>query len=146
LKGRAIAKTPHRIFEIYAVRSEAIDALTPKNASPLDDRILAVETFKELSVSTLEYVVRVGFVGSEYYGAKTLSRLREDLWRLSQALVLNSKVLVDFQGVRAFCPESIGSIAEFNKRLRNKGSRAVLCCISSEVLEDFFPARQREKG
>lgn len=140
-KGRAIAKTPHRTFEIYTDRNEAIDALTPKNASPLDDSTLAAQTFKELSVSLLEYVVSVEFVGSKSYGPETLSELRADFLQLSQALALNSKVLIDFHGVQAFCPDSINAIAEFCKRLRHKGSRVVLCCISSKVLENFFPSR-----
>lgn len=54
------------------------------------------------------------------------SEIQEDFFRLPEALALHSKVLFDFHGVLAFCPESINSVAEFSKRLRNKGSGVVL--------------------
>ena len=141
-RNRLITKTPHRIFEIYGSRTDAIEALTPKNSPPTENSVLASETFKSLSVSNLEHVVRIEFVGTECYDLETLPELREDFLRLSQALALNSKVLIDFHGVQAFCPECIKTIVEFNARLRNKGSRVVLSCISSEVLVTFFPARR----
>ena len=141
-----MAKTPHRLFEIYAIRSEAIDVLRPKNATKLDDDFLASPTLKELSVSILDHVVvRVQFVGSEYTGPETPQALRVDFLQLSQALALNSRVLIDFDGVLAFSPSSINAIAEFNNRLRIKGSRVVLCSISSRVLESFFPLRQQQR-
>ena len=136
-----MAKTPHRIFEIYAVRDEAIAAITPKNLALQVDVDMEFPTFRQLSVSTKGCIVNVGFVGSQSYGPETLSELNEDFSKLSQLLAIDSKVLIDFNDVEAFCAGSIDATAEFNKRLKNKGSRTVLCCISPNVLENFYPAR-----
>lgn len=105
---------------------------------------MASATFNQLSVTLLEYVVRVEFL-SESYGPENLPELRQDFSQLSDALALNSKVLIDFDIVQEFCAEAIDAMADFNKEIRNKGSRIVLCCIIPNVLENFFPARQHGK-
>ena len=93
-------------------------------------------------MSALGRVLHVQFVGSKCDGAETLSELKSDFLELSQNLARNSKVLIDFEGVESFCAGAIELIVEFDKRLRNKGSRVVLCCIDSGVLENFFPPRK----
>lgn len=119
--------------------------LTRKTAPPLDVAQLDLPPLKQLSVSGLGSILHLEFVGAESYGAETLTEFREDLQQLTQNLPLSSKVLLDFERVKNFCADSIQSIVDFDKRLRYKGNRVVLCCINSEVLESFFPPRTSEK-
>ena len=111
--------------------------MTPKNASSLEDDSLASLTFNKLTVSLLEYVVRVEF-HSKSFGRKTLSELRQDFLQLSEALALNSKVLFDFAGVESFCDASINALELFNRDLRTKGSRIALCRLAPGVKQSFF--------
>lgn len=102
--------------------------------------------FQHIAVSGIGFILHVQFVGAKSFGAETVSALREDFLQLSQGLIINSKVLIDFEAVEAFCPDAIDCLVEFNKRLRYKGSRVVLCCLGAEVLQGFFPSRQPGSG
>lgn len=146
LKGYVIAKTPHRIFEIYADRDEAIQALTPKSGAPVDYGHLATTSYQQLSAAVRGCVLHVEFADKECSDNTAIDGLRGDFLELSQNMAMNGRVLMDFQGVEAFSPEAIELLVEFNKRMRNKGSRVVLCCIEPEVLENFFPTRSNKTG
>jgi len=140
LKGLVIGKTPHRIFELYEIRDEAIEALTPKNAVKFDHDHLDSSNYQQISITALDLILHVQF-SSKRYDEATLAELTGDFLELSKVLAMNSKILIDFENVEAFCPRSIDLLAEFNKKLRNKGSSVVLCCLDEEVMKSFFPNR-----
>ncbi len=141
-----MAKYRHRIFEMYEHCDEATLALTPKTAKPgTEVRAASPWSFKTFTVSQSANLVFVEFNRTRAFGAATLSNLRSDLLQLADSLERNSKVLVDFTGVEAFCASSIGELDLFNRKLRNKGSRIALCCLEDTVHESFFAeSRQHE--
>lgn len=87
--------------------------------------------------------MQVRLTGSDEFGAESLPDIREDFEKLAQNLVLNSKVLLDFEGVQSFCPASFAAVVEFNKLLRIKGSRIVLCSLAPKVRESLFASRKQ---
>jgi len=136
-----MAKYRHRIFEMYDFRDEAIDALTPKIARPVTKASEPESwSFKHLTVSLSACVTHVEFKRSQTFGEETVGDLREDFVQLADSLVGDSKVLLDFAGVKSFCEASIDTLVLFNQKLRYKGSRIVLCCLEPAVRESFFPA------
>ena len=141
-EGKNMAKCRHRIFEMYEFHDEAIGALTPKIARPVTEASAPESwSFKHLAVSRSACVTHVKFKRSQTFGEETVSDLREDFAQLADKLVRDSKVLLDFAGVKSFWPASIDTLVLFNKKLRNNGSRIVLCCLDPAVRDSFFPAR-----
>ena len=95
-----------------------------------------------LAVSNAASVTHVEFKEAQSFGEETLDDLREDFSELASRLGKDSKVLLDFAGVRAFSSDSIDVLALFNRQLRTKGSRIAVCCLDPEARESFFAARQ----
>ena len=137
-----MAKYRHRIFEMYEFRDEAARALTPQNehteteAATPESLIL-----RYLDVSRSAQVTHVKFEGVTSFGHETINDLREDFAQLADGLDKDTKVLMDFAGVASFSPASINALAQFNERLRTKGSRMVLCCLEPTARDCFFADR-----
>ena len=137
-----MAKYRHRIFEMYEFRDEAIRALTPKTVCPVTEPT-APESWalKHLAVSRSASVTHVEFKKAQTFGKETVSDLRNDFAQLADRLARDSKVLLDFAGVKSICAASIEQLVLFNQKLRIKGSRIALCCLDPTVRECFFAAR-----
>ena len=98
-----MAKYRHRIFEMYEFRDEATRALTPKSARPVTEATAPESwTFKHLAVSRSASVAHVQFKRAQAFGEETVSDLRVDFSQLADKLVRDSKVLLDFAGVKSF--------------------------------------------
>ena len=124
---------------MYEFRDEATRALTPKSARPVTEATAAESwTFKHLNVSCSAGVVHVQFKSAQTFGEETVNDLRVDFSQLADRLVRDSKVLVDFVGVKSFCAASIDELNLFNQKLRTKGSRIALCCLDPTVHQSFF--------
>lgn len=135
-----MAKRPHRIFEIFDLHDEALHALTPKSVSPVPNSTLTKSSsYKHLVVSRSEAVIHVEFEKSLDLGEETASDLSKDFGQLASNLDLDSKVLLDFSNVKSFCVANVDALVLFNRGLRHKGSRVVLCCLNAEVSEHFYP-------
>ena len=134
-----MAKYRHRIFEMYEFRDEATRALTPKSARP-DTEATAPEswTFKHLDVSHSPSLAHVQFKRAQAFGEETATDLRVDFSQLADRLVRDSKVLLDFVGVKSFCAAAIDELVLFNQKLRTKGSRIALCSLDPSVHQSFF--------
>ena len=134
-----MAKLPHRIFEIYESREEAIQVLTPKSERTATDAT-APESweFRHLAVSRAAGVTHVEFKEAQDFGDETVPELRDDFAQLADQLGRDNKVLLDFTGVVLFGSAFINAMALFNKKLRVKGSRIALCCLAPGVRESFF--------
>jgi hypothetical protein len=137
-----MAKYPHRIFEIYEFRDEAIRALTPTSVtSATDTTVPETWTFRYLTVSRSASVIHVGFKGAKDFAEDTVNDLRLDFSQLADALVRDSKLLLNFADVNLFCTASIDELIPFKQKLRIKGSRMALCCLDTAVRKSFFPCR-----
>lgn len=136
-----MAKQPHRIFEIYESREEAIRALLPKAKKAVPEAT-APESwgFRHLTVSRTAGVTHVQFKAMPDLDDETLSGLREDFAQLAEKLRQDSKVVLDFTGVVSFGAALIDALILFHKLLRIKGSRIGLCCLAPTVRESFFGA------
>jgi anti-anti-sigma regulatory factor len=136
-----MAKYRHRIFEMYDFREEAILALTPKSVNTLTDgTALESLTLRQLSVARSAVVTHVTFKEATTFDDQSVNELREDLAKLAEMLVRDSKVLFDFAGVVSFGSASFDALVLFNKMLKIKGSRIALCCLAPTVRESFFAA------
>ena len=134
-----MAKYRHRIFEMYEFRDEATRALTPKSARPVTEATAPESwTFKHLAVSHSASVAHVQFKRAQAFGEETANDLRVDFSQLADKLVRDSKVLLDFGGVKSFCAAAIDELILFNQKLRTKGSRIALCSLDSSVQQSFF--------
>lgn len=128
---------------MYENRDEAILALTPKSvgisetgaAPPLPADL------NHLAVSRSGVVTHVQFKGMAPPPDDAEGKLREDFDRLTDVLKINSKVLLDFAGVESFSPGCIDVLAVFERKLRNRGSRIVLCSLASDTRAAFFGPR-----
>jgi anti-anti-sigma regulatory factor len=94
-----------------------------------------------LAVSRSAGVTQVRFKEAQTFGEETVSDLRDDFAQLADRLGRDSKVLLDFTGVKSFSAASIGALALFNQKLQTKGSRIALCCLAPAARESFFAAR-----
>lgn len=138
-----MAKYRHRIFEIYEERNEAIGALTPsrfgvektKPPAPLPSE------FGHLSVSRTAFVTHVRLNGTAEFTNETEPALREDLIRLADELEIDSKVLLDFENVQSVSASCIEAMAAFQRKLRKRGSRVVLCCLAPDARACFYTDR-----
>jgi anti-anti-sigma regulatory factor len=139
-----MAKYRHRIFEMYELRDEAIDALTPKSArlekTPSDP---SSWSFKRLAVWLSKNVTHVQLTETHYSDAETESDLRSDVTELAKSLASDSKVLLDFSGVESFSSTAIDAITLLNRKLQSKGSSMALCCLGPGTREAFFTPIQR---
>ena len=144
-----MAKYRHRIFELYEFRDEAMHALTPKSARPVPEATAPESwTFTHLTVSRSASVALVQFKSAQAFGKETVNELRVDFSQLAERLVRDSKVLLDFVGVKSFCDGSVDELILFNQKLRTKGSRIALCCLEPAVHESFFNrnnAKEKQK-
>ena len=141
-----MAKSRHRTFEIFDDLDEASDALASKSAPEhpysLDPELWR---FRQLDVTIRPSgVVHVTFKQeaesqSEESKSDSTNVFRKDLADLSGWLTNGSRVLVDFAGVSEFAAETISELGEFHKKLKNKGSRIVLCHLGPAVRDSFFP-------
>jgi hypothetical protein len=124
---------------MYEFRDEAKRALTPKSARPVTETT-AMEswTFKHLSVSHSASVAHVRFKSGLAFGEETKNDLRVDFAQLADCLARDSRVLLDFVGVKSFCAASIDELVLFNQKLRSKGSLIALCCLDPTVHQSFF--------
>ena len=138
-----MAKHRHRIFEIYEDREEAIGALTPKSVKPDDAKANGPlpSIFNHLTVSRWSFVTHVKFKGSMEFRQESEAELRDDFSQLADLLDIDSKVLLDFADVKSFSPTCIDTLVVFDRRLRNRGSRTVLCCLAPDTRASFYPAR-----
>lgn len=137
-----MAKYRHRIFEMYEFRDEATRALTPKSARPVTEGTAPESwTFEHLAVSHSANLTHVQFKSAHAFGEETASDLRENFAELADSLVKDSKVLFDFDGVKALCAASISALDLSKRQLRNRGSRIALCCLAPNVRAAFFAAR-----
>lgn len=141
-----MAKYRHRIFEMYDFRDEAIRALTPKIEKPATEATAPESwAFKHLAVSRSASVTHVEFNEATTVGEGTVN-LGSDFAQLSDQLGRDSKVLLDFAGVKVFSSASIDVLVQFKQKLQTKGSRLALCCLDPGVRESFFavPAPQTQ--
>jgi len=137
-----MAKYPHRTFEMYDFRDEAVSALTPKAASPVTEAIKSeFWNFKCLAASQSANVTLVGFKQDQPSKEDIVGDLHKDFAQLTNKLGIGSKILLDFTGLDSFSPAAIDLLVSFKTHLRHKGSRIVLCCLDSAVRNSFFPAR-----
>ncbi len=141
-----MAKIPHRVFEIYDSRDEAIRILTPKlKKAPTESSAPATWTFQHLAVSRVGGVTHVRFTEAEDFSDETVAGLRENFTQLADKLGIDSKVLVDFTGVTLFNAAFIDALVAFSRRLRTKGSRIALCCLAPAARDFFFVPDDRER-
>lgn len=134
-----MAKYRHRIFEMYDFRDEAECALTAKSArtslGPTDSQSW---TFKYLAVSHSAGLSHAWFRGALVFGEETTGVLRADFLHLSDLLPRNSRVLLNFDGVKSYCDSAVEELLKFNQKLRTKGSLIALCCLGPAVHQSFF--------
>ena len=136
-----MAKCPHRIFEIYEDREEALAALAPRSAKPDDAKANGPlpSTFSHLAVSRWSFVTHVRFKDAMEFPPESEAELRDDFSQLADVLDIDSKVLLDFADVKSFSPACIDVLVAFERRLRNRGSRIVLCCLAPDTRASFYP-------
>jgi len=137
-----MAKYRHRIFEMYEFRDETISALTPREEKAGTEATTPESwAFKHLVVSRSAGVTHVQFKESQTFGEETASQLSDDFAQLADKLGRDSKVLLDFTGVKSIGSASIDVLVLFNQTLQSKGSRIALCCLDPTTRESFFPTR-----
>ena len=137
-----MAKYRHRIFEMYELRDEAIIALTPELLRPAKEaNTPELWTFKHLIASRSTSVTHVQFKDATAFGDETVNGLRDDFAQLADRLGKDSKVVLDFAGLKSFSPVSIDALLLFKKKLQTKGSRIALCCLAPAARASFFAAR-----
>ena len=138
-----MSKYRHRTFEMYEYREEAICALTPKSMEtdkPTPDAPLSSD-FSYMTVSRSAAVTHVQLKGAIDSSAESEGQFSEDLCRLADMLTIDSKVLLDFTDVESFSTAGIDALTLFNRKLRHRGSRVVLCSLNPDTRASFFPAR-----
>lgn len=135
-----MAKYRHRVFEMYDSFDETVRALTPRSTLNEPKSTAPDSTaFKHLAISCSAGVTHVQFKSAQGAGEEATT-FRGDLARLSESLDRNSRVLLDFAGVTSLTPACIAALAQFQQRLRTKGSRVALCCLESAARESFSNA------
>lgn len=137
-----MAKYRHRTFEMFDFLQEATQALLSKSRrASLVHTDANLWTFQRLEVSQTDSVIHVTFKQLEQDSGTALEELSKDLNLMASSLDIDSQVVMDFEGLHEFCPESIAQLAVFSRRLQSKGSRLTLCNLEPEVRESFFPKR-----
>jgi hypothetical protein len=134
-----MAKDRHRIFEIYESRDEAAWELMPKTHKTANEVTDAESwSFKQLVVSPLAGIMQVQFREAALLAQELVAQIQDDLSHLASKLNGDSRVLIDFTGVQMFGSAGINALIGFNKKLQNRGSRMVLCCLDTNVRASFF--------
>lgn len=134
-----MAKHRHRIFEIYEFREEAVDALRPRaDCSAPSGAVPQAWKLHQLAASYSASVTHLRFKKPRTSGENAAGELREDLTQLAESLSKNSRVLLDFSDVTSFEPAALDALVLFNKKLRTRGSRMVLCGLGPAAREDVF--------
>ena len=143
MREKSLAKHRHRIFEIYEHRDEAIRALASKSAEAdaARSRSTLLPSFSHLSVSRAASVTLVQFKGATVFLDETAEKLQDDLGKLTEVLEIDSKVLLDFSDVESLSPACIDALAVFERKLRNRGRRAVLCSLAPSTRACFYEPR-----
>lgn len=137
-----MAKYRHKIFEMYEFHDEAVTALRPKSQRPEWSLPAAAGScdFKHLAVSPSATVTEVRFKQAEGFGEEAAGELREELAQLAEILPRDSRLLLDFTGMRSFSAAACDALVQLNQKLKMRGSRMVLCCLEDEAREDMFAA------
>ncbi len=128
---------------MYDHRDEAIAALIPKSVG-VDEAAMRPplpSDFTHLTVSRFGVVTHVQFTGRVAFTDEMESQLQDDFCRLVDELDIASKVLLDFEGVESFSPACINVLIAFERKLRNRGSRTVLCSLAPDTRAGFFESR-----
>ncbi len=135
-----MAKIRHRTFEIFDFLLEASDALASKSAGVTTYAVDPSQwSFRQLDTTLRPSgVIHVAFKPVLDGEPAPSSELGRDLTELAELLTNNSRVLIDFEGVPAFAADGVIKLSEFDSKLRNKGSRIVLCNLQPAVRETFF--------
>ncbi len=141
-----MAKIRHRTFEMFDFLQEASDALASKSARPVTYAAdSALWGLRQLDVTIKPSgVVHATFKppsGKSRPGneAEWMSDFSNDLGELIKSLTSGARVMLDFEGVETFTPDAIARLGELQSKLKNKGSRIVLCNLEPEVRAMFFP-------
>ena len=134
-----MAKDRHRIFEIYPSQDEAISELLPKarnagNSLPVPE----LGSFEQLIVSQSAGITQVQYKEPAILAQDILTQVQKDFMQLADKLTGDSRVLIDFTGVESFGPAGITALTLFEKRLKVRGSRMVLCSLDTNVRASFF--------
>lgn len=138
-----MAKHRHRTFEMFDFPEEASLALGSKATRVMSESEDPVGwAFHHLFASRTASVIHVRFKSPGPCDADTLNDLRADFSKLSDALVNDSQVLLDFEGVSEFCPGSIEALESLNAKLKSRGSRLTICNLEPAVQASFFPHRK----
>jgi anti-anti-sigma factor len=138
-----VAKYRHRVFEMYEYRVEAMRALSPKyeEIGEEESGTTLQSDFKHLIVTCSTVVTHVQFSGEMEFTDESEQELQEDFSKLVDTLGIASKVLLDFTDVKSFSPACINVLVVLERKLRNRGSRIVLCSLSPETRAAFFGPR-----
>ena len=138
-----MAKYLHRVFEMYELRDEAVRALTRNKISFVTD-VVDPEfwDFNLLVASHSAIITHVEFKKDVNFTEGVASDLRKDIAALTGRLPGDSRVLWDFTGVKSFTTASTDMLVTFNKDLKHRGSRLVLCCLEPAVRGALFADRR----
>lgn len=136
-----MAKYRHRTFEMYDFYDEAADKHNVRSGDTTPVSELESTEFNHLAVTQADRIVRIAFRNGEVAEDPTTCPYREEFARLASLLRNDSRVIVDFAGVAQFPAISIDTLETFDRRLKSKGSRLILCNLQSEVKAVFYPAR-----
>lgn len=137
-----MAKYRHRTFEMFDFVEEAACALSSgstRHEAESDDP--TSWTFQHLVASRSAKMIHVKFKRKDCLDSQHSIKLRSDFSHLADFVVNDSRVLMDFAGLRGFSTECIDELKRFNANLQSKGSRIVLCNLESAVRSSFFPHR-----
>ena len=137
-----MVKYRHRTFEMFDFFEEAACALSSKSTrheTESDDP--TSWTFQHLVASRSAKMIHVKFKQKDCLDSQLSIELRSDFSHLADSLVNDSRVLLDFAGLRGFSTECIDELKRFNAKLQSKGSRIVLCNLEPAVRASFFPHR-----
>jgi hypothetical protein len=137
--GKIVAKVRHRVFEIYETVDEGIQELVArgeKAAPSFPDS--ESWRFTLLDVKCEAGLTLVRFKQPRLDTPQIAAEVSDDFSKLEGFLTRDSRVLLDFTGVESVNPNLLTALALFDKRLRIKGSRIVLCSIGQNVRESFW--------
>lgn len=136
-----MAKIPHRTFEIFDFLQEASDALASKSARVSSSALDAdLSNLRQLEANVRPSgVVHVTFQQPPSTEPESMSGFGNDLADLAKLLTNGSRIMLDFEGVSRFESDAVSKLGDFQGKLKNKGSRVVLCNLEPAVRALFFP-------
>jgi hypothetical protein len=124
---------------MYDFRDEAVHALTYNSVSRVKDDVDLQSWDFNLIVATQSTIVTyVEFKKDADCKNEVTSAFPQDIAALTSLLAVNSRVLLDFTGLKTFSLAFIDTLMEFNTELKHRGSRLVLCCLEPAVRDSFF--------